>query len=179
MTQAAKEYGGALFALASEEGMAEELLEQTRSVRTLLKDNPAYGRLLSTVSILKAERVALIDQAFSGLVHPYICSFLKLLTENGHSHDIDDCLAVYEDLYYKANNIVRAQVVSATELTEEQKQKLQQKINQRTGKTVEIRYEIDPALIGGIRVTVDSLLLEDTIRARLDQFRDRLNKITI
>ncbi len=179
MTEAAKEYGGALFALAEEEGIDEQILEDVRSVRALLEEDPGYIKLLSTVSILKSDRVALIDQAFSGNVHPYLCSFLKLLTERGHSSTILDCCDVYEKLYCEANHIIRASVISAVPLTEEQRQRLQDTLNRRTGKNVEITYEIDPSLIGGMKVTVDSMLMEDTIRARLDHFRDKLDKITL
>ncbi len=179
MSDAAKEYGGALFALAEEEGISDQILADVRAVRELLKEEPGYLKLLSTVSILKSDRVALIDQAFSGNVHPYLCSFLKLLTERGHSSTILSCCDVYEDLYCEANHIIRADVISAVPLTEEQKQRLQDTLNRRTGKNVEIAYEIDPNLIGGMKVTVDGTLLEDTIRARLDHFRDKLDKITL
>ncbi len=179
MTEAAKEYGGALFALAEEEGITDQILADVRSVRGMLAEEPGYIKLLSTVSILKSERVELIDQAFSGNVHPYLCSFLKLLTERGHSSTILDCCDVYERLYCEANHIIRGEVVSAMPLTEEQKQRLQETLNRRTGKNVEITYEIDPSLIGGMKVTVDSMLLEDTIRARLDHFRNKLDKITL
>ena len=81
MTELGRAYGGALFSLAQDEGIEKELLEQLDGVCHILKDNPMYMRLIRNKSIAKAERLSLLNQAFSGQVHSYMLNFMKLLCE--------------------------------------------------------------------------------------------------
>ena len=80
MTELAKRYGGSLYELAAEENLTDELLQQLRTAVNSIEAEPQYLRLLSTPSVPKKERCALLDKAFEG-AHPYLVSFLKLLCE--------------------------------------------------------------------------------------------------
>ena len=62
MTETARAYASALYGLAREEGAEEELLSQLRTASRLLEENPDYETLLSTPSILKEDRCALLDE---------------------------------------------------------------------------------------------------------------------
>ena len=99
MTELGRAYGGALFSLAQDEGIEKELLEQLDGVCHILKDNPMYMRLIRNKSIAKAERLSLLDQAFSGQVHSYMLNFMKLLCERDEFNGIFDCLEDYHHRY--------------------------------------------------------------------------------
>ena len=81
MTELGRAYGGALYALAEDEQLENELLAQMDAVCKLLVDNPDYVRLIKDKAIAKNERLSLLDHAFSGQVHPYLLNFMKLLCE--------------------------------------------------------------------------------------------------
>ena len=70
MTELAKRYGGSLYELAAEENLTDELLQQLRTAVNSIEAEPQYLRLLSTPSVPKKERCALLDKAFEG-AHPY------------------------------------------------------------------------------------------------------------
>lgn len=179
MSEAAKEYGRALADLAAEEKIEEQLLTETRAVRALLAENPGYARLLSSPNVPKAERAAMLDEAFSGRVHTYLLHFLKLIMERGYAFYTADFLAEYDRLYCERRGIVTAWVQSAVPLSEAQSSRLRDKLCALTGKNVELSCTVDPALIGGIRLTVNNTLLEGSIRAKLDQMRASLSALTI
>ncbi len=179
MSEATKEYGRALSDLAAEEGVEEQLRGDVRAVRALLAENPAYPRLLANPEIPKAERVALLKEAFGGRVHPYLVHFLALLTERGYAYRCTDFLAEYERLYCERHGITVAAVVSAVPLTEDQKRRLTDKLCQVTKKNVTLECSVDPSLIGGIRLQTDNTLFDGSVRARLDALRDRLAALTL
>ena len=56
MTETARIYGGSLYDLAAEENLTGEILGQMEQIRTLLRENPEYERLLSEPSIPQMER---------------------------------------------------------------------------------------------------------------------------
>ncbi len=179
MSEAAKEYGRALADLAAEENIEAQILEESRAVRGVLDANPAYIRLLCSPEIAKSERTALLDETFGGRVHRHLLSFLKLITERGYAYRSSAFLAEYENIYCERHGIITADVQSAIPLSDEQKSRLTAKLSALTGKTVELSCKVDPALIGGIRLTVNNTLFEGSVRAKLDQLRTSLASLTI
>ena len=79
MKDAAKIYGEALYELARSEELDGQLLPQLRGAAELLTGAPEYQYILSSPAISKAERTGLLDQAFSGQVHPYVLNFMKII----------------------------------------------------------------------------------------------------
>lgn len=179
MSEAVKEYGRALMDLALEAEAADTLLYETRTVRRLFCENPAYGRLLTDPQIPKAERLGLIDEAFGRGFHPYLVNLLKMMTERGYALTIPALMAEYERLYCETFGIVEATVASAVPLTEEQKLRLTEKVSAITGCMVSLRCKVDPALIGGVRLSVQNTLFEGSIRAKLNELRGQLQSLTI
>ena len=74
------EYASAVFALALEDNMLEEVKLDLDSLALILKENPDYIKLLDTPALSKEERLSLIDEAFSSLT--YITkNLIKILCE--------------------------------------------------------------------------------------------------
>ena len=107
MTELAKRYGGSLYELAAEENLTDELLQQLRTAVNSIEAEPQYLRLLSTPSVPKKERCALLGKAFEG-AHPYLVSFLKLLCEEDLLGELPGCLRAYQDRYNVDHNILEA-----------------------------------------------------------------------
>jgi len=179
MSEAAKEYGRALSDLAAEEGLEEQLLTEVRAVRTLFSENSGYARLLSDPVLPKAERCAMLETAFGGSVHRYLLNFLKMITERGYAAQTISFLDEYERLYCERHGIVTAQIISAAELSEEQRERLTKKLETMTGKRIFLSCRVDPSLIGGLRLYVNNTLFEGSVRAKLDSLRASLQSVTL
>lgn len=165
MKEIVKEYGGGLFELAVDEGLDGTLLCETRALRGLLE--PSYLRLLTTPGIPKTERVGLVAEALDGRVHPYLANFVKIMVERGSAYEIPGCFDEYERRYFQHHGIIRAKVESAVPLTDSQREKLTVRLEARTGKKIELTCVVTPDLLGGIRLSFDNRLLDDTARAKL------------
>lgn len=173
MKEIVKEYGGGLYELAVDEGLEEVLLEQTRVLRGVL--DAEYLRLLTTPGIPKPERVGLAAEALDGRVHPYLANFVKLVVERGAACDLPECFEEYERLYFQRHGIIRAKVETAVPLTDVQKEKLTSRLEARTGKKIELTCVVTPALIGGIRLSFDNRLMDDTAREKLRTIANSLS----
>lgn len=73
MTELGRAYGGALYALAEDEQLENELLAQMDAVCKLLVDNPDYVRLTNGKAIAKNERLSLLDHCFFRTRYIRIC----------------------------------------------------------------------------------------------------------
>jgi F-type H+-transporting ATPase subunit delta len=179
MSDAAKEYGGALFSLALDEGIDSRILSELRVIRSLFSENPGYIRLLSSPNIPKEERLSCLHELLSERVHPYILNFLKIITERNHVRSVFGCLDEFEDLYYETHGIIRAKAESAVPMTDDQRERLAARVASMTGKQVELDCTVNPALLGGVRLTVNNRLYEGSVKAKLREIGDRLDSVTL
>ena len=152
MTELGRAYGSALYALAEDEKQEDAFLSQLGEVCKLLADNPDYVRLIKDKAIAKTERLALLDGAFSGQIHPYLLNFMKLLCERGAFGAMAACQAEYISCYNEKHGIVPAKVFSAEALSDEQLARLKAALERTSGKHVTLDVHVDAALVGGMRV---------------------------
>ena len=168
MTQAANTYAQALYDLAKDEGLGKTILEELSVLKVVFTDTPQYSKLLSTPDIPKQERCGILDDAFRGKVHPYVLNFLKILTQKGYIRQFPDCCDAYRGFYNVDNGILVVHAQSAVALTDGQKQKLTEKLEATTGKTVDLQCTVDPAVLGGLRLNYDGKQVDGTVKNRMD-----------
>ena len=169
MTATGKTYGDALYDLAAEEALCDELLEQVKLLARLFRENPQYPALLASPDIPREERLRLIGEALTGQVHPYLVNFLCLLCERGRLPAFAGCAARYEQRWLEDHNTVRGRVSSAVPLTETQLTALAARMEETLGKHVLLEGTVSPPLIGGIRVEIDGRVWDGSLRGRLEE----------
>lgn len=173
MKEIVKEYGGGLYELAVDEGLEEVLLEETRVLRGILQAE--YLHLLTTPGISKTERVGLAAEALDGRVHPYLSNFVKIMVEHGTAYELPGCFDEYERRYFQRHGIIKAKAESAVPLTDAQREKLTARLEAHTGKKIELVCVVTPDLLGGIRLSFDNRLVDDTARAKLKNIANSLS----
>ena len=179
MTETAKMYGGSLYDLAAEEGLETRILGELDEAVALFKESPEYLHLLSTPSIPKKERCGLLDEALRGQVHLYVLNFLKILCEKGTLRELSGCARAYRIRYNEAHGILEATATSAIALTKEQTAALHQKLEALTGKTIDLKTKVDPAVLGGIRLDIEGTELDGTVQNRLAALRRDIASVTL
>jgi len=179
MTEVGSVYGESLYELAKDESLAALIGEQLRTLQLAFQREPDFIRLLSSPNLTKAERCQILDDSFRGKVHVYVLSFLKILTEKGYMRHFSDCCDAFTGHYNADNGILSVTAVSATPLTAAQSEKLTKKLSQLTGKEIQLKNRIDPAILGGMRLDYDGRRLDDTVSHRLDTIRDLLKNTVL
>ena len=172
MTELSKDYAEALFALAAECGQEKPYLEALESVDALFADHPDYVELLAAPSIPQGERANLIEQAFGDTLPEQVLSFVQLLTAHGRARSLSACVEEYRRLYQAAVAMSTAYVTSAVALTEEQKAQLCDNLVRKFGRRIELVCEVDESLLGGITVRLDGVVLDGSLRHRLQAVKD-------
>lgn len=170
---AAEEYGRALYALAQEDGAVDAYLRTLEQIDDLLREQPAYKKLLDTPAIPTEEKLGLIDEAF-GECEKNILNFMKILCEKHALFRLHDCVRAYVKLYQEEHAVSEATCITAQPITEAQKSALIRRLSDMTGKQVALTCQVDPSLIGGIVLLVDGKQLDGSVRTRLDTFRQGL-----
>ena len=175
MTGVGSVYGEALYSLAKDENLSLPILEELTCLEAAFSQDPDFIRLLSSPNLTKAERCAILDDSFRGKLQPYVLNFLKILTEKGYMTFFAQCCKEYRLRYQADHNILSVQAVTAIALSKEQADKLSAKLEQLTGKTIELHNRVDPAVLGGVRLDYDGKRLEDTLAHRMAAIRELLS----
>ncbi len=179
MTEASNQYGHALYELAKEEGITEEVIPQLKVLNDLFTAEPDFVALLNIPSISKAERCQIIDDSFRGKVHPYVLNFLKILTEKGYIRHFSSCCKVFMQCNNEDKGILCVTAVTAVPLSDALKQKLHEKLSSVTGKTIDLDCRIDPSCLGGVRLDFDGKQVDGTVRRRLEDVRNILKNTVL
>ena len=179
MTEVGNVYGESLYELAKEEAITSAIGEQLAVLQTVFQQEPDFIRLLSSPNLTKAERCRILDDSFRGKVHPYLLNFLKILTEKGYMRYFGDCCDAYTAHFDQDNGILRVTAVTAVALSENQADRLTQKLTGITGKKIVLQNRIDSTVLGGVRLDYDGQRLDDTVSHRMASIRDLLSKTVL
>ena len=174
MTSIGNVYGEALYSLAREEGISQQILGEIAALEQSFAQEPAFLRLLDAPNLTKEERCQVLDDSFRGKLHSYVLNFLKLLAEKGYARHFENCCAAFRSCYNEDNGILPVTAVTAIPLSESQQTALLQKLAAVTGKTIQLHNRVDETVLGGIRLDYNGIRLDDTLAHRLGDIRNKL-----
>ena len=179
MTEIANVYGGALYDLAKDENLTEQIRSQLNALDEAFAQEPGFIGLLSSASLPKPQRVQVIEDSFRSNTHPYVLNFMKILTEKGYIRHFSGCCKVFRQRYNTDNGILPVTAVTAVPLSDALRQKLADKLTAITGKTIDLSCRVDPECLGGVRLDYDGKRLDDTVSHRLDSVRSLLKNTVL
>ena len=167
MTSVGTVYAQALYSLAKDEGCSESVLKELTVLSESFGAEPDFLRLLAAPNLSKEERCAIVDSSFRDKVHPYVLNFMKILTEKGYMRYFTDCCKAYRHDYNQDHGILEVTAVTALALTQDQSDRLTEKLTKVTGSIIDLQNRVDPAVLGGVRLDYDGKRLDDTVSHRL------------
>lgn len=101
---------------------------------------------------------------------------LNLIASNGRLELLPLILKEFIKLYHLNKGIIDIEVESAISLTPQQESKLQTVLEKKLKKDVAINYLLNPNVLGGLKISFDSYLIDDTVQTKLNQIKRLLEK---
>jgi len=173
-SRVARRYAAALFRAALDRGQVPQVFEELKRLRELIDSLPELAEALFSPTIRRPDKHRVIDRLFAESASPLVLSFLHLCVEKHRPEVIVEVLEPYAELRDEHENVARATIVCAVELTEEHKQRLVAALERYTGKQLVVQFRVDPGVVGGVLVVVGDTVLDGTLRQALEQMRQRL-----
>ena len=170
---AARRYAEAAFQLAGRDDALEAYGAGLDRAAALLGEPRVLAVLRNPARPLD-DRTGLVDKALATGVPEPVRRLVVLLVQRGRIDRLTAVAAEYRRLLNDARGVVDAVATAAAPLTSDETVALQKKVAQMTGRTVDLRVEIDEALIGGLTVRVGDTLYDASVRGRLERLRSRL-----
>ena len=94
---------------------------------------------------------------------------LDIIADNNRFAELEMILEAFVHLYYQKQNITEIAVDSAKKLSEAQSKKVLQMLEQKFGKKIVVNYQVNPELLGGLRVQYGSTMIDDSVLGKLNR----------
>ena len=170
----ALKYARALFDSAVEEGKVDETAADVASVAALKKEDPTFLDFLVSPEVLTEHKLEFIDAVFAPRLIPLVANFLRLLVNKARINFLEEMCEEFERLAEEHKGKLRAQVLTAVPLEQDQEAKLKDRLNRITGKEILLEKRVDPQILGGMVVHLGNKILDGSLRHDLKRLRERL-----
>jgi F-type H+-transporting ATPase subunit delta len=94
-------------------------------------------------------------------------NFLLALAREGALEQLPDIVRAFERYAQGATRTISGEVISAVELDDTQRAHISDELRGRYGNQLELRFNVDPSLIGGLIIRIGDQVLDNSLRARL------------
>jgi F-type H+-transporting ATPase subunit delta len=168
----AERYALALFDLADECKALDQVADDLRGLRGLLRDSAALARLIRSPVLSRAEQakaIAAVAQA-AGL-SPLTRNFLGLLAQNRRLFALPEMIQSFLRQLAERRGEVTARVRAAQPLSAEQHAAIDERLRKAVGRKVAIDVEVDPSLLGGLVIKVGSRMIDASLKSKLHRLQ--------
>ncbi len=170
MAEAARVYAEALFEAGKDKGKLDALQSQLAQFADAVDRNRDLQVFLFSPYLSSNDKVDGLRRAVTG-AEPEFANFLELLVEKGRMPEIFRIRREFDELWKKANRRLDVTVTSAIELDPAVVGKIGEEVERQTGEKVELSSEVDDGILGGIVLRVGNMVLDASIRTRLEKLR--------
>ena len=171
----ARRWGRAVFELGKESNTLAELSRDMTTFAELYASNDELSGVLENPLVPEPSREAILRDIADRLgLSETAKNTLRLLAKKRRIVAIPDIARQVARLVDIDGGVVRAEITSAGPLTEAYLGRLKGELEKATGKTVVIAHKQDKSLIGGVITRIGDQVIDGSVRARLDGFRESL-----
>ena len=170
MPEAARVYAEALFDVAKEKGNLDEVGEQLGQFADAVDGDRELQVFLFSPYFSSAEKTGGLRKAVSG-ADGELLNVLELLIEKQRMTEIFRIRGRFVQLWKQENKRLDVTVTSAVELDPAVVEKVGSEVERQTGQKVELASRVDGEILGGIVLQVGNMVLDASIRSRLEKLR--------
>jgi F-type H+-transporting ATPase subunit delta len=169
----ARVYAEALFDVAKEKDKLDRVYEELNQFAEALAGDRQLQIFFFSPYFSSAEKREGLERAVSG-ADPEFVNFLELLIEKHRMPLIFRIQRQFEERWKEENRKLDVTVTSAVELDPKVVERVGAEIEKQTARSVELRSTVDEDILGGIVLQVGNMVLDASIRNRLDKLRKNI-----
>ena len=176
MNQIAQTYAEALFSIGLDENKLSKLQDEEKALSEIIDDNEDFLLLLSSHFMGAEERKEIAIKVLKDFDED-IVNLIKVVIDNNRVSYIKDILQSFNSLCNEYKGVKEGLIYSAFPLDKKVVNKIKEKISQIEHMDVELISRIDPTLIGGVKVVINSHVYDGSVKNQLEKMQvDLLGK---
>jgi len=166
-------YAKAVFEAAKQKGTLAQVGEDFASFAEAVESSAELRNLLQNPQVDARAKQAALGAALVE-ADPTLRNFVLLLTEKGRAGEVNEIHEEFERLVAQEGRVIQVELTTAHELSDSEASDILQQIEQTAGHKIEATRTVDPSLIGGLVLRAGSILVDSSVRGRLDKLREEL-----
>jgi F-type H+-transporting ATPase subunit delta len=175
MEEIAEVYARALFEVARDNDVLDRVHDELGEFADALDEDRNLQVFLFSPYFSSEEKKNGVQRIVSD-ADERIVNFLELLAERHRMPALFRIRRLFDGLWAEENKLLPVTVTSATELDQGLVDEIGKRIGEETGRRVQLSSNVDPDVLGGLRVQVGNMVLDATVRNRLEQLRKQVAK---
>lgn len=169
----ATRYAKSLLDTASEEGKLSEVFDDVKGISEAFRGSDQLRAVMKSPVIEKSKKHEILNAIFDGKVSKTTLDYINNVIDKGREQFLPEISSSFIEQYNSNKEIISADLVSATEVTDSLKNQVIDIIKNKTGaKTVNMNISVDSALIGGFVLKYNDKLYDTSISGRLTKLRN-------
>jgi F-type H+-transporting ATPase subunit delta len=175
MEEIAEVYSRSLFEVASEHGVLDRVHEELGEFAEALEGSRDLQVFFFSPYFSSQEKKEGIGALIEGADESFV-RFLELLAERHRMPAIFRIRREFDALWRRENKLLSVSVTSAVELDSGLVEGIGKRIEEQTGQRVDLSSEVDPDVLGGLVLQVGNMVLDASVRNRLERLRKQVAK---
>jgi len=174
-TTAARPYAHAVFELAQGSGDLQGWSDQLAFLTAVVRD-PTMRAVLDSPTATRKELGDLVIKVAEEQIEDQGRNLVRLLADNGKLPLLPDIAELYEDYRASAEGKIQAELVAARQVNKTQRAALVEALERRLGREVELTVRQDKSLIGGAIIYAGNLVIDGSLRGRLQELAGTVSR---
>jgi F-type H+-transporting ATPase subunit delta len=173
----ADKYAESLIELGKDGKLSYEIISKNLDdVKLILEKSPDLFAVLTNPLVSGEDKIDIVDCVFSNEIDVLVKNFLKILVEKNRFNIINEVIEVYFAHIDVINNVQKITVVSAVELNDGEKSKIQDKLATKLNKTVKTTWNIDDSIIAGLVIKIGDNVIDMSLNHKLEDMKKTITK---
>ena len=174
MSRVAIRYSKALFELALEQNLIEDVRQDLMLIREVCQNNPDFQQTLNNPLIEENVRLKIFEELFKTRINPMTYTFLQLLSRKRRSSFLLEMIDDYLQRVLEHQGILSCLLITPTAVETNQIEIIKERIEKLTQKSVICNSQIDDTVIGGFIIKIKDMVIDLSIKTLLEKLRTQL-----
>ena len=175
MEEIATIYARSIFQVAKEHDVLSDVHEQLAEFADALSESRDLQIYFFSPYFSSQEKKDGIAKVVKGADERFH-HFLELLAEKHRMPAIFRIRRSFDELWAEENRVLEASITSATDLDDKVVRRIGKRIEEETGRSVELESHVDPDVLGGLVITVGNTIMDASVRSRLERLRRQVGR---
>lgn len=169
-----------MFSLAIEQNNLDAIWNEVKMIRDTVLENPEFVSLLCHPEMTQEKKISMLENIFKGNICDDSMGFLHVLIRKGRIGEIVAILDYFDKRAKEYNKIGVVSVSTPMPLSDNQKEKVENRLLEVSDyESLEVHYELDESLLGGIVIRIGDRVLDNSIRTKMDMLSRQLYKVKL
>ena len=163
-----------LFNVADQNDDLYKVRDALRTLNRIVIDSGQFRALVQSKKIKGELKVEILNSVLGKLSHPLVNEVVSYLKGSSAANELKEISTFFESMYGKKSNTIEVKGIVASKMSNQQRKSFKASLDEILGKKTKLSIEVDPSLIGGIKLRINNTFLDASIHNQLQTLRTEL-----